>query len=50
MRKFDAASIEMEDNDPMVKSSMDMGGLAREIVSYLDKEQPNIYEKRAASK
>ena len=50
MRKFDVASTEMEDNDPMVKNSMDMEGLAREIIPHLDKEQPNIYEKRAAPK
>lgn len=47
MRKFDVASTEMEDNDPMVKNSMDMEGLAREIIPQLDKEQPNIYKKRA---
>lgn len=50
MRKFDVASTEMEDNDPMVKNSMDMEGLAREIIPQLDKEQPDIYGKRAAPK
>ena len=48
MRKFDVPSTEMEDNDPMVKNSMDMEGLAREITPHLDKEQPDIYGKRAA--